>query len=144
MYALLNWAIIGSGNGLSSVRRQAITWTNDDLLSIRHTETNFSDFFLMEIKTFSLTKLHLIVPPAKVVAILSWPQCVEQVPVVEHKLISDMRHCKKRSTLLSTITLRVPVPYVHRTHTLSSLCMYMCHSTLRYLPSAGRVLTTEF
>ena len=29
-----NLVIIGSGNGLSPVRRQAITWTNDDLLSI--------------------------------------------------------------------------------------------------------------
>ena len=24
----MNWAIIGSGNGLPPVRRQAITWTN--------------------------------------------------------------------------------------------------------------------
>ena len=27
-YASLKWVIIGSGNGLSPVRRQAITWTN--------------------------------------------------------------------------------------------------------------------
>ena len=30
----MNWDGFGSGNGLSSVRRQAITWTNADLLSI--------------------------------------------------------------------------------------------------------------
>ena len=26
----MNWVIIGSGNGLSSFRHQAITWTNAD------------------------------------------------------------------------------------------------------------------
>ena len=28
IYASLNWVIIGSDNGLSPVRRQAIIWTN--------------------------------------------------------------------------------------------------------------------
>ena len=30
--ALLNWVIIGSGNDLLPVSRQASTWTNDDLI----------------------------------------------------------------------------------------------------------------
>ena len=34
IYASGNWANIGSGNVLSPGRRQAIIWTNDDLLSI--------------------------------------------------------------------------------------------------------------
>ena len=34
IYALLNYAIIGSDNGLSPVRRQTIILTNDGLLSI--------------------------------------------------------------------------------------------------------------
>ena len=34
IYLSVNWIIIGSGNGLSPVRHQAITWTNDGLLSI--------------------------------------------------------------------------------------------------------------
>ena len=34
MYVSRNWVIIGSGNGLSPDRRQAITWINTDLLSI--------------------------------------------------------------------------------------------------------------
>ena len=34
MYASLNWVIIGSGNGLSLIRRQVITWTNVDVLLI--------------------------------------------------------------------------------------------------------------
>ena len=33
-YAAVNWANIGSGNGLAPVRRQAITWIIADLLSI--------------------------------------------------------------------------------------------------------------
>ena len=34
IYASVNWVIIGSGNGLSPVWRQAITWTNAGLLSV--------------------------------------------------------------------------------------------------------------
>ena len=35
IYASLNWVNLGSGNGLSQVQRQAITWTKVDLLSVR-------------------------------------------------------------------------------------------------------------
>ena len=72
----LNWDIIGSGNGLSPVRRQANTSTNDDLLSIGPSGTMFSEIFI-KIKTFSLTKLHWKMSSAKVAAILSQPQCVK-------------------------------------------------------------------
>ena len=34
-YVTINYANIGSDNGLSPVRRQPIIWTNDGLLSIR-------------------------------------------------------------------------------------------------------------
>ena len=47
--------IIGSDNGLSPDRRQAIIWTNAGLLLVR---TNFSDF-LSEIRAFSFKKMHL-------------------------------------------------------------------------------------
>ena len=46
---------IGSGNGLSPVRRQAITWTNAFLLSIRPLRTNFSEIWI-KIQNFSLRK----------------------------------------------------------------------------------------
>ena len=36
------WVTIGSGNGLSPIWCQAITWINVDLLLIGSTETNFS------------------------------------------------------------------------------------------------------
>ena len=40
-YAWVNSVIIGKGNGLLPVKRQAITWTNPDLLSNTHIGTNF-------------------------------------------------------------------------------------------------------
>ena len=69
MYALTHWGrvtptcinkltIIGSDNGLSPDRRQAIIWTNDGLLLIGPLGTNFSEI-LIEIRAFSFKKTHL-------------------------------------------------------------------------------------
>ena len=49
---------IGSDNGLLSCRRQAIIWTNAGMLFIGPLGTNFSEI-LIEIRTFSLKKIHL-------------------------------------------------------------------------------------
>ena len=51
VYASVNWTSIGSGNGLSPVRRQAITWAIVDLLSIGPLGTNFSEIYI-KIQTF--------------------------------------------------------------------------------------------
>ena len=53
-----NLTIIGSDNGLSPNRRQAITWINVGILLIGPLETNFSEM-LIEIHTFSFKKIHL-------------------------------------------------------------------------------------
>ena len=53
-----NQIIIGSDNGLSSGRRQAIFWTNAGTLLIGPLGTNFSEI-LIDIDTFSLKKMHL-------------------------------------------------------------------------------------
>ena len=58
--------IIGSDNGLSPDRRQAIIWTNAGLLLIGPLGTNFGDI-LIEIWTFSFKKMRLKV---------SWPFCL--------------------------------------------------------------------
>ena len=50
--------IIGSNNGLSHGRRQAIIWTNAAILLIGHLETNFSEI-LIKIHTFSFKKMRL-------------------------------------------------------------------------------------
>ena len=49
--------IIGSDNGLSPDRRQAIIWTNAGILLIVSLGTNFSEI-LIEIHTFSFRKMH--------------------------------------------------------------------------------------
>ena len=56
--------IIGSDNGLSPGRRQAIIWTNDGILLIEHSGTNFSEI-LIGIQTFSFKKMHLKMSSAK-------------------------------------------------------------------------------
>ena len=50
--------IIGSDNGLSPGRRQAIIWTNAGILLIGPLGTNFSEI-LIKICTFSFKKMHL-------------------------------------------------------------------------------------
>ena len=56
--------IIGSDNGLSPGRRQAIIWTNAGILLIRPLGTNFSEI-LIGIQTFSFKKMHLKMSSAK-------------------------------------------------------------------------------
>ena len=59
-----NLTIIGSDNGLSPERRQAIIWTNAAILLIGPLGTNFSEI-LIEIQTFSLKKIRLKMASAK-------------------------------------------------------------------------------
>ena len=56
--------IIGSNNGLSPGRRQAIIWINAGILLIEPLGTKFSEI-LIEILTFSFKKMCLIVSSAK-------------------------------------------------------------------------------
>ena len=56
--------IIGSDNGLSPGRRQAIIWTNAAILLIGPLGTNFSEI-LIKIYTFSFKKMHLKMSSAK-------------------------------------------------------------------------------
>ena len=62
--------IIGSDNGLSPSRRQAIIWTNAGILLIGPSRTIFSEN-LIEIRTFSFTKMHLKMSSGK-----WWPCCL--------------------------------------------------------------------
>ena len=56
--------IIGSDNGLSPGRCQAIIWTNAGILLILTLGTNFSEI-LSKIDIFSFKKLHLKISSAK-------------------------------------------------------------------------------
>ena len=59
-----NQTTIGSDNGLSPGRRQAIIWTNAGILLIRTLGTNFSEI-LGKIHSFSFEKMHLKMLSAK-------------------------------------------------------------------------------
>ena len=56
--------IIGSDNGLSPGRRQAIIWSNAAMLLIWTLGTNFSEF-LSKIHAFAFKKMHLKISSAK-------------------------------------------------------------------------------
>ena len=56
--------IIGSDNGLSPGRRQAVIWINAAILLIRHLGTNFNEISI-EILAFSFIKMRLKVSSAK-------------------------------------------------------------------------------
>ena len=70
-----NLTIIGSDNGLSPGRRQAITWTNVGILLIGPLGTNFGEM-LIAIHTFSFKKIHLKMSSGKWRPFFSRPQCV--------------------------------------------------------------------
>ena len=58
MYVSVNWASIGSDNGLSLGQHQAIIWTNAGILSIKPQGTYFNEI-LIDIQIFSFKKMHL-------------------------------------------------------------------------------------
>ena len=72
IYVSVNRVSIGSDDGLSPLRHQAIIWTNVGLLSIENLRTNLSEILINSL-TFSFKKLHLKMLSAKSV-ILSSPQ----------------------------------------------------------------------
>ena len=71
--------IIGSDNGLSPDRRQAITWTNAGILLFRPFETNFSEI-LIKIRNIFIQGNALENFVCETAGILSRPQCVKMDP----------------------------------------------------------------
>ena len=65
-----NLTIIGSDNGLSPYRRQAIIWINVETLSIRNLGTNFSEISI-KILTSSFKKMGF-----KASSVKLWPFCL--------------------------------------------------------------------
>ena len=66
----MDWVSIGLGNGLSPVRRHAITWTDAGLLPFGLLETNFSETGI-GILSFSFKEMYVKLSSAKMAAILS-------------------------------------------------------------------------
>ena len=84
--------IIGSDNGLSPERRQAIIWTNAGILIIGPLGTNFSEI-LSEIHTFSLQKIRLKSRLRNVVHFVSASMCFNKSDYIDITpcLMSDNR-----------------------------------------------------
>ena len=96
--------IIGSDNGLSPDRRQAIIWTNAGLLLIGHLGTNFSEI-LIEILTFSFKKMRLKVSYAKRRPFWSRPQCIKGCfRVVGLKSQHQIEHWRNQSYFCSDVS----------------------------------------
>ena len=80
---------IGSDNGLSPGRRQAIIWTSAGILSIGPLGTNFSENWI-KVHTFSFKKMHLKMSSGK------WRPCCLGLNVLTKKHISGMYYTKER------------------------------------------------
>ena len=77
--------IIGSDNGLSPGRRQAIIWTNAEILLIGTLGTNFSEI-LIEIRIFSFKKMGLKMSSAK------WrPFCLGRNVLMNQSPVKDQK-----------------------------------------------------
>ena len=86
--------IIGSDNGLSPDRRQAIIWTNDGLLLIRPWGTNFSEI-LFENHTSSFKKMRSKLSSAK------WrPFCLGLNVLKEFRYVICIENVSKHHKLL--------------------------------------------
>ena len=77
--------IIGSDNGLSPGRRQAIIWTNAGILLIGPLGTNFNDILIEIHKIHSRKSIWKCC--LEMAAVLSRPQCVkEKMPLISNKV----------------------------------------------------------
>ena len=72
-----NLSIIDSDNGLLPARRQAIMWSNAEILSTGPLGANFNEM-LIEIQTFSFKKMHLNMSSGK------WPPFCLGLNVLNH------------------------------------------------------------
>ena len=94
--------IIGSDNGLSPGRHQAIIWTNAGILLIGSLGTNFSEI-LIEIHIFSLKKMHLKISSAK------WqPFCLGLNVLMQVQVIEWWHHDIRSQNITRTSVNTVP------------------------------------
>ena len=91
---------IGSDNGLSPGRRQAIIWTNAGILLFGPLGTNFSEIFI-EIYVFSFKKMHL-----KMLSGNCRPFCLGlNVLTLRGKVITDQHQSASKHNKTGTISI---------------------------------------
>ena len=117
LYASVNWAIIGSDNGLLPTQRQAIIWTNAGILLIGTLGTNVSEI-LIAIHTFLFKKMRFKISSAK------WQPFCLGLNVFTHW--GRVTHtCVSKLTIIgSNNGLSVPSHYLNQ-------CWNIVNSTLR-------------
>ena len=97
IYASANLVSIGSDNGLSPRRYQAIIWTNAGILLIGPLGTNFSEI-LIKRQNFSFTKMQL-----KVLSVMWRPFCPEGDELIQVRTPSVTMVCMLIWPGISTI-----------------------------------------
>ena len=113
-----NLAIIGSDNGLSPGRRQAIIWTNAGILSIGPLGTNFSEILIQ-----NRMEMDLKVSSAK------WqPFCLGLNVLIAASNSPIMK-------LLLEVTLSSPHHYYYEFASLISSCLFAC------IPQCSHIFT---
>ena len=130
---------IGSDNGLSPGRRQAIIWTNAAILLIGPLGTNFRDI-LIEMQTFSLKKICLKMSSAKY---RSFCLCLDVLMVwsygIYYHINGPVQDCGNSSVIAMELPQFVPSHlYIFHTRTALSrgrtkplyYCLYLCHVIL--------------
>ena len=118
-----NLTTIGSDNGLSPGRRQAITWTNVGILLIGSLGTNFGEM-LIEIHTFSFKKFHLKMSGK------SRPFCLGLKVLITRATSRDVadapfQHSHFRAISRRERNLSAGFP----TQSTTNICMFQCHKT---------------
>ena len=115
-----NLTIIGSDNGLSPGRSQAIIWTNAGILLIGPWGTNFSEI-LIEIQTFSCKKIYLKISSAKcqpfclglnvLSSVLAWMYAIIKRVVTDYCMLPS-QHYRKSSSINRTKSQHLNVSHL--------------------------------
>ena len=127
--------IIGSDNGLSPGRRQAIIWTNAGILLIGTLGTNFSEI-LIECHSFSFKKMHMNMSSGKwrpsclslnMLKFSSciredWCNCIYYVLIISYGVLTAGQHLKSPKSLSCTSP-----PPPHHGQPKSWSCSWMIH-----------------
>ena len=93
--------VIGSDNGLSPGRRQAIIWTNDGILLTGPLRRNFSEIWI-QINTCSFTKMHLKMSSGK-----CRPYCFSLNVLIQHVTLICFKHSSLPLRILLLLSLSI-------------------------------------
>ena len=136
--------IIGSDNGLSPGRRQAIIWTSDGILLVGHMGTNVNEI-LIKIHTFSFMKIHLKMSSGK-----WWPFCLGLNVAISRLQLQHTGNCRTLRFCLRRLRMRflsvwrwLKCPVIWRLWHCGSLHDYISKG-FRYQKCCGQFCEAHF